>query len=365
MSPPPAASSSGIAARLHHIGPSRLAATIDVTCASSASASSDMPMSPALFTSRSTRPNRSPTVGERRPHRRRDRRRRTAPGAPARRAHLRAARSLSSERASERHGHPGIVQHPRDRRPDALRGAGHHCDLPGEVHRRTLPGGRSAPALTPAEISDILTPKHHTSDISGGTVRPTTRTARALVALAVLAVRHRPAAGRRRRRRREAHRLRDRGDGQGDPHRDGRRRRQLVRARPVPGRGRRRQSRREVHQQQGGGGGIGGRKLVLDFIDSHLNPNDARNGFITACENDFAMVGNATFLIGSFDDAVNCKDKAGQATGLPDMPSTSTNSEAGVFTGHLRARRAACSTAARSTTIRRPSPARPATRSTT
>ncbi len=76
-----------------------------------------------------------------------------------------------------------------------------------------------------------------------------------------------------------------------------------------------------------GGGGIGGRKLVLDFIDSHLNPNDARNGFISACENDFAMVANATFLIGSFDDAVNCVDKAGQATGLPDMPSTSTSSK--------------------------------------
>jgi len=74
-------------------------------------------------------------------------------------------------------------------------------------------------------------------------------------------------------------------------------------------------------------GGIGGRKVVLDFIDSHLNPNDARNGFIQACENDLAMVGNATFLIGSFDDAITCKDKAGQATGLPDMPSTSTNSK--------------------------------------
>ena len=76
-----------------------------------------------------------------------------------------------------------------------------------------------------------------------------------------------------------------------------------------------------------GGGGIGGRKVVLDFIDSHLNPNDARNGFINACENDLAMVGNATFLIGSFDDAITCVDKAGQATGLPDIPSTSTNSK--------------------------------------
>ncbi len=76
-----------------------------------------------------------------------------------------------------------------------------------------------------------------------------------------------------------------------------------------------------------GGGGIGGRKLVLDFIDSHVNPNDARNGFISACENDLAMVGNATFLIGSFDDAVACTDKAGAATGLPDIPATSTSSK--------------------------------------
>ena len=74
-------------------------------------------------------------------------------------------------------------------------------------------------------------------------------------------------------------------------------------------------------------GGIGGRKLVLDFIDSHVNPNDARNGFITACENDLAMVGNATFLIGSFDDPINCTDKAGQATGLPDLPAASTSSK--------------------------------------
>ena len=35
-----------------------------------------------------------------------------------------------------------------------------------------------------------------------------------------------------------------------------------------------------------------------------------------------------TFLIGSFDDALNCPDKAGQATGLPDIPSvTSSNKQ--------------------------------------
>jgi ABC-type branched-subunit amino acid transport system substrate-binding protein len=73
-------------------------------------------------------------------------------------------------------------------------------------------------------------------------------------------------------------------------------------------------------------GGIGGRKLVLDFYDSKLNPNIARNGIISACENDYALVGDGMFLLSSFDDAINCTDKAGQAVGLPDMPSVATNS---------------------------------------
>jgi ABC-type branched-subunit amino acid transport system substrate-binding protein len=71
-------------------------------------------------------------------------------------------------------------------------------------------------------------------------------------------------------------------------------------------------------------GGVAGRKLVLDFIDSKLNPNDARNGFINACQNDYAMVGNGTFLISSLDDVTNCADKAGKATGLPNMPAVAT-----------------------------------------
>ncbi len=72
-------------------------------------------------------------------------------------------------------------------------------------------------------------------------------------------------------------------------------------------------------------GGIGGRKLVMDFIDSKLNPNDARNGVIQACENDYAMVGTGMFLIATFDDALQCKDKAGQVTGIPDIPSVTSN----------------------------------------
>ncbi len=111
-------------------------------------------------------------------------------------------------------------------------------------------------------------------------------------------------------------------------------------------------------------GGIGGRKVVLDFYDSKLNPNDARNGFIKACENDLAMVGNATFLISSFDDVLACKDKAGQATGLPNLPAAVTTTKE-ACAPVTYAPRATCSTAARLTPTRRRSPVRPATRSTT
>ncbi|MDQ1433080.1 MAG: hypothetical protein QOF40_3682 [Actinomycetota bacterium] len=73
-----------------------------------------------------------------------------------------------------------------------------------------------------------------------------------------------------------------------------------------------------------GGGGLAGRKVVVDFYDSKLSPNEARNGTINACQNDVAMVGTAALFLTSVEDMVNCKDKAGQATGLPDLSSIST-----------------------------------------
>ena len=66
-------------------------------------------------------------------------------------------------------------------------------------------------------------------------------------------------------------------------------------------------------------GGIGGRKVVVDFIDSKLNPNESRNAVITACQNDLAMVGGASLFLTSVDDEINCKDKAGNNIGLPDI----------------------------------------------
>jgi len=66
-------------------------------------------------------------------------------------------------------------------------------------------------------------------------------------------------------------------------------------------------------------GGIADRKLVIDFIDSKLNPDESRNATIEACANDFAMVGTAIVFLNNVDDMVACPDAEGEATGLPDI----------------------------------------------
>ena len=67
-------------------------------------------------------------------------------------------------------------------------------------------------------------------------------------------------------------------------------------------------------------GGIAGRKVVIDFIDSKLNPNTTRNAIITACANDFAMVGGEALFMSNVDDMNACKDAQGKAVGIPDLP---------------------------------------------
>lgn len=72
-------------------------------------------------------------------------------------------------------------------------------------------------------------------------------------------------------------------------------------------------------------GGIGGRKVQVDFIDSKLNPNEARNATIKACSNDLALVGTAALLLNDIQDITNCADSAGKPTGLPDLAAIVTN----------------------------------------
>jgi ABC-type branched-subunit amino acid transport system substrate-binding protein len=71
-------------------------------------------------------------------------------------------------------------------------------------------------------------------------------------------------------------------------------------------------------------GGIGGRKVVVDFIDSHLSNSEARNAVIRACSQDFALVGTSALFLNNVDDLLACKDQSGQTTGLPDIPVVAT-----------------------------------------
>jgi hypothetical protein len=73
-----------------------------------------------------------------------------------------------------------------------------------------------------------------------------------------------------------------------------------------------------------GGGGLAGRKVVVDFYDSKLNPNATTNAEIQACENDVAAVGTSAVFLTSVAEMRNCKDSTGAVTGLPDIPFVST-----------------------------------------
>jgi hypothetical protein len=73
-----------------------------------------------------------------------------------------------------------------------------------------------------------------------------------------------------------------------------------------------------------GGGGLAGRKVVVDFYDSKLNPNATTNAEIQACQNDVAMVGTSSVFLTSVDNMRNCKDSTGAVTGLPDIPFVTT-----------------------------------------
>jgi hypothetical protein len=73
-----------------------------------------------------------------------------------------------------------------------------------------------------------------------------------------------------------------------------------------------------------GGGGLAGRKVVVDFYDSKLNPNDTTKAQISACQNDVAAVGTSAISLTSVDAMRSCEDSTGEATGLPDIPAVVT-----------------------------------------
>jgi ABC-type branched-subunit amino acid transport system substrate-binding protein len=66
-------------------------------------------------------------------------------------------------------------------------------------------------------------------------------------------------------------------------------------------------------------GGLAGRKVVVDFCDSKLDPNATTNCVIQACQNDFALVGTSANALEDISDIDGCKNAAGKAIGIPDL----------------------------------------------
>jgi ABC-type branched-subunit amino acid transport system substrate-binding protein len=66
-------------------------------------------------------------------------------------------------------------------------------------------------------------------------------------------------------------------------------------------------------------GGIGCRQLEVKTWDSKLDPSESKNGLIDACKNSVAMVGNNALFNPDVSPLTGCVDKAGAATGLPDL----------------------------------------------
>ena len=67
-------------------------------------------------------------------------------------------------------------------------------------------------------------------------------------------------------------------------------------------------------------GGLAGRKLVMDFYDSHVNPNDTRAAEISACQNDVAMVGTSAALLNTVAEIRDCKDASRGHHGVARHP---------------------------------------------
>jgi hypothetical protein len=69
---------------------------------------------------------------------------------------------------------------------------------------------------------------------------------------------------------------------------------------------------------------LAGRRVQVDFIDSKLSADEARNAVIRACQEDFAIVGTSALFLNNVQPLEQCVDKAGAATGLPDIPTLQT-----------------------------------------
>jgi ABC-type branched-subunit amino acid transport system substrate-binding protein len=73
-------------------------------------------------------------------------------------------------------------------------------------------------------------------------------------------------------------------------------------------------------------GGLACRKVVVKARDSKLSGEEAKNQIDAACGDSLAMVGTTAVFLTDVSGMEGCKDKAGKATGLPDLADLQTES---------------------------------------
>jgi ABC-type branched-subunit amino acid transport system substrate-binding protein len=66
-------------------------------------------------------------------------------------------------------------------------------------------------------------------------------------------------------------------------------------------------------------GGLGCRQVRVVQADSKLNPDETKNAITSACANSLVMLGTTALFLNDMRGAEGCKDKAGVATGIPDL----------------------------------------------
>ena len=66
-------------------------------------------------------------------------------------------------------------------------------------------------------------------------------------------------------------------------------------------------------------GGLACRQVVVKALDSKLSSDDALNAMTTACGDSLALVGTTAVFLTDMGPAEQCKDKTGNATGMPDL----------------------------------------------
>jgi ABC-type branched-subunit amino acid transport system substrate-binding protein len=73
-------------------------------------------------------------------------------------------------------------------------------------------------------------------------------------------------------------------------------------------------------------GGLACRTVVVKKRDSKLNAEEAKNQITAACADSLALVGTTAVFLTDVSGMEGCKDKAGKATGIPDLADLQTES---------------------------------------